>query len=214
MFVRDRMSSPAITVNPTTTFQDALRLMHEYHFRRLPVVDQGGRLVGILSERDLLHAAPSPATSLSIWEMNYLLWKLTAEQLMTKRVVTVCADTPLEEAARLMVVNKIGGMPVLDAKGNLVGVITETDIFKAFVTLLGADRTGTRVVVRAPTGKTVFADMMEAILDMDGEITSVSTYSSGENDTRVVLKVRGIESEQLTAALEALGDQVEDLREV
>jgi acetoin utilization protein AcuB len=105
-------------------------------------------------------------------------------------------------------------MPVLDAKGNLVGVITETDIFKAFVTLLGADRSGTRVVVRASTGKTVFADMMEAILDMDGEITSVSTYSSGENDTRVVLKVRGIESEQLTAALEALGDQVEDLREV
>ena len=103
MLVSDRMSAPAVTVVLDTPFQDALRLMHERHFRRLPVVGKNNRLVGIVSERDLLHASPSPATSLSVWEMNYLLSKLTVDQLMTEHVITVGADTPIEIAARHMV---------------------------------------------------------------------------------------------------------------
>ena len=78
MFVRDRMTSPAITISADTPFQEALRLMREHGFHRLPVVDKDGKLIGNVSERDLLHASPSPATSLSVWEMNYLLWKLTS----------------------------------------------------------------------------------------------------------------------------------------
>lgn len=142
ILVGERMSAPAVTVRPDTPFQEALRLMRERRFRRLPVVDDNGHLVGIVSERDLLHASPSPATSLSIWEINYLLWQLRVDQIMTKRVATIAADRPIVAAARLMVDNRIGGLPVVDAQGVVVGVITETDIFRVFVELLEGQDSG------------------------------------------------------------------------
>jgi len=129
MFVHHRMSSPPVTITPDTPFQDALKLMRDHQFRRLPVVNKKGKLVGIVSERDLLHAAPSPATSLSIWELHYLLSKIQVQKIMTKDVITTAPGTPIEKAARLMVANKIGGLPVVDEQGDVVGVITETDIF-------------------------------------------------------------------------------------
>ena len=133
MLVRDRMSAPAVTIHTETPFQEAVKLMREKGFRRLPVVDKKGHLVGIVSERDLLHASPSPASSLSIWEMNYLLWKLKIEEVMSKQVISVAENAPIEEAARMMVDRKIGGMPVLGKDSTVIGVITETDIFKSFV---------------------------------------------------------------------------------
>ncbi|MFM7583470.1 MAG: CBS domain-containing protein [Caldilinea sp.] len=137
MLVRDRMTSPAVTVTAETPFQDALKLMRDRRLRRLPVVDSAGRVVGIVSESDLLHASPSPATSLSVWEVNYLLWKLKIGDIMTHRVLTIEEETPIEDAASLMVNNKIGGLPVVDGRDRLVGVITETDIFRAFVEMPG-----------------------------------------------------------------------------
>lgn len=135
MLVQDHMSSPAITVSAETPFQEALKLMQAKRIRRLPVVDSANRLVGIVSERDLLHASPSPATSLSVWELNYLLWRLTVREIMAEKVVTIAPTTPLVEAARLMVEKKIGGLPVVDEQNHVVGVITETDIFKTFVAM-------------------------------------------------------------------------------
>lgn len=142
MLVQDHMSSPAITVTAETPFQDALKLMQTRKIRRLPVVDSANRLVGIVSERDLLHASPSPATSLSVWELNYLLWRLTVREIMTEKVVAVAPTTPLVEAARLMVEKKIGGLPVVDEQGRIVGVITETDIFKTFVAMATRQSSG------------------------------------------------------------------------
>jgi acetoin utilization protein AcuB len=136
MYVKDRMSSPAITLSSDTPFQDALKLMRERKIRRLPIVDNRDQLIGIVSERDLLHAAPSPATSLSIWELNYLLWKLQVGDLMATNVITVTPDTPIQDAATLMLEKKIGGLPVVDADKHVLGVITETDIFKACVDVL------------------------------------------------------------------------------
>lgn len=135
MLVADRMSKPAVTVTPDVPFQDALKLMRDHQFRRLPVVNREGKLVGIVSERDLLHAAPSSATSLSVWEVQYLLSRLQVRALMTKDVITTTPDIPLEEAAYLMAENKIGGLPVMDEHSRVIGVITETDIFRAFVEL-------------------------------------------------------------------------------
>ncbi len=140
MYVKHHMSSPALTITPDTPFQDALRLMHERKIRRLPVVDRNGKLVGIVSERDLLHAAPSPATSLSVWELNYLLWKLTVKDLMATKVLTVTPDALLQEAATIMLEKKIGGLPVVDQDQKVVGVITETDIFKALVDMLETEQ--------------------------------------------------------------------------
>lgn len=130
MFVRDRMSSPAVTITLDTPFQDALTLMRDRRFRRLPVVNKKGKLVGIVSESDLLHASPSPATSLSIWELHYLLSRIQVREIMTEEVITVTPDTPIEDAAHLMAANKIGGLPVVDGHNGVVGVITATDIFK------------------------------------------------------------------------------------
>lgn len=217
MLVRDCMTSPAITIGPDAPFQEALELMRQHHFRRLPVVDYQDALVGIVSERDLLHAAPSPASSLSMWELNYLLWKLQVKTLMTEKVVTVYSDTPIEVAARIMVDRKIGGLPVINTDGHVVGVITETDIFRAFTELMGAGVKATRVVLRVPDRKGVLAEVSQRIADMGGNIVSVGTYhgSNGHGkETLLLVKVTGIETEPMKKAIEELGDVVVDVRVV
>ena len=135
MLVRDFMSSPAEVVDPKTDVQSALKRMRDHRFRRLPVVNSKGRLVGIVTERDLLHASPSPATSLSIWELNYLLSHLTVDKVMTKSAIVVGLDTLVDTAAQIMLEKRIGGMPVVDDRGSVVGVITESDIFRAFLSM-------------------------------------------------------------------------------
>jgi acetoin utilization protein AcuB len=116
--------------------------------RRTPVM-KNGKLVGIISDKDLLNAAPSDATSLSVWELNYLLGKITVGEIMTKKVITVTPDTPIEEAAYLMAAKKIGGLPVM-SDGHLVGLITETDLFRIFLELMGAQQDGVRVTALVP----------------------------------------------------------------
>ena len=133
MLVRDYMSTPAITIKTTTGVQEALKTMHIHHIRRLPIVDEAERLVGIVSERDLLYASPSPATSLSIWELNYLLAELKVNDIMARGVITTTADASLQSTARQMLNQKIGGIPVIDEHRRVVGVITESDIFRAFL---------------------------------------------------------------------------------
>ena len=124
MLVRDRMTLNPVTITPDVSVTDALRLMSEKKIRRLPVIDGQGNLVGIVSDRDLLLASPSPATSLAIWEIHELLAKLTVEKMMTREVITVSEDTPLEEAARVMADGRIGGLPVLTVPVPLSGGLT------------------------------------------------------------------------------------------
>lgn len=215
MFVRDRMSSDPVTVTARTPFQDALKIMREHKFRRLPVVDDAGRLKGIVSERDLLYASPSPATSLSVWELNYLLSKLDIEEIMTQDVVSTTPDTPIEDAARQIVDNKIGGMPVVDEDNRVVGVITETDIFKTFVEMLGGGEAGLRLTLEVPERKGVLAELSKAIFELGGNIVSVGSFWGDAPDEReLVVKVRDVSRDQLVDSLESLGDHVIDAREV
>lgn len=215
MFVKNRMTSPAITISPDMPFQDALHIMRENGFRRLPVINSKNKLIGIVSERDLLHASPSPATSLSVWEMNYLLSKLTVSELMTKKVVTVSPDYPIEEAANRMIEEDVGGMPVVDSDNSVVGVITETDIFKALVEMLGGKEPGLRVNVRMYAGKGTMARLTSAIAELGGNIISIATFAIDEaGEASVVIRVTGVSQEQLVETLEALGDHVVDIREV
>ena len=215
MLVRDRMSAPAVTIITGTPFQEAVKLMREGGFRRLPVVNKSGQLVGIVSERDLLHASPSPASSLSIWEMNYLLWKLKIEELMTRKVVSVAPTAPIEEAARLMVEHRIGGLPVTDMSGAVIGVITETDIFKTFVEMLGGSEHGLRLMLEIPSGGGQLAKLSQAIFDLGGNITSVGSLDHESDDMRrLLIKVQNVSQDQLVNAIEELGDHVLDVREV
>ena len=129
--VRDWMTTSPATITPKTSLSDAHRLMKQKKVRRLPVVENG-RLVGIVALSDVLEAEPSGATTLSIYELNYLLAELKVDKIMKHNVITVEPSTTIREAARIMLENKIGGLPVLE-NGNLVGIITESDIFRMIV---------------------------------------------------------------------------------
>ncbi len=216
MFVRDHMTTPVITVPPDLPFQEALRLMRENHFRRLPVVDKNGKIIGIVSERDLLYASPSPATTLSMWEVNYLLSKIKVDRLMSTTIITVSPDDILETAAHLMVENRIGGLPVVDKDNRPVGIITETDIFKSFVQMIGGGQPGLRLTLSVPRRKGVLAALTQAVYELGGNIVSVGTYPITDNpeENGLVIKVQDVSQSQLIANLEQLGDHVVDAREM
>jgi acetoin utilization protein AcuB len=215
MFVRDRMSSPVVTVTPDTSFQDALKLMRDHRFRRLPVIDKKDELVGIVSERDLLHASPSSATSLSVWELTYLLSKIQVREIMTKDVSVATPEMPIEDAAHLMVSHKIGGLPVIDEHNQVVGMITETDVFKTFVEMFAGGRSGLRLTLQVPERKGVLAQLAMSIAGLGGSIESVgSFYGDVAGERELVVKVRDVNKDQLVDALETLGDHVIDAREV
>ncbi|MFN3705881.1 MAG: CBS domain-containing protein [Thermoflexales bacterium] len=129
--VRDWMTANPVTISPQTSLADAHRLMKQKKVRRLPVVE-GDKLVGIVALSDILEAEPSQATTLSIYELNYLLAELKVEKIMKRPVITVTPDTTIREAANLMLTHKIGGLPVMEG-GRLVGIITESDIFRMIV---------------------------------------------------------------------------------
>ena len=130
MLIKERMSKPVISVATDLPIMEALNLMKREQIRRAPVM-KNGKMVGIVSEKDLLNASPSDATSLSVWEISYLLSRVPVSDVMTKEVLTLNEETPIEEAARIMVDNKLGGVPVMRGK-TVVGLITETDRFKCF----------------------------------------------------------------------------------
>lgn len=130
--VRDWMSRNVITVTPDTTLPEADKLMVTKTIRRLPVMENA-RLVGIVTYGDIREARPSAATSLSIWELNYLVNRLKVGEMMTRHPITVSQDATIGEAAQLMLRHMIGGLPVVDNKGKLVGIITESDIFRMVV---------------------------------------------------------------------------------
>jgi CBS domain-containing protein len=129
--VKEWMTKAPLTIEPQTPVVQAQMLMKERKIRRLPVV-QKGNLLGIVSMGDLREAGPSRATTLSIWELNYLWAQLTVERIMTRRVITVSPEATIADAARLMMEHKISGLPVVDGQ-NLVGIITESDIFRVLM---------------------------------------------------------------------------------
>jgi acetoin utilization protein AcuB len=190
---------------------EALNLMRREHIRRAPVV-KDGKLVGIVSDKDLLNASPSPATSLSIWEMNYLLSKITVRDVMTKKVLTVSEGTPIEEAARIMSDNKIGGLPVM-SNGRVVGIVTETDLFKIFLELMGARDMGVRVTALVPEKPGELADLTRAIFEIGGNFVAFGQFL-GEDPTNreVTFKVTGVKEEDLVKAIQPYVQKIKDIR--
>jgi acetoin utilization protein AcuB len=211
MFVSERMSYPVVTVDPEMPINEALTLMRREHIRRTPVI-KDGKLVGIVSDKDLLNASPSPATSLSIWEMNYLLSKITVKDVMTKEVRTVTDDTPIEEAARIMADNKIGGLPVTrDEK--VVGIITETDLFKIFLEMMGAREKGVRCTVIILNQPGELAKITQALTGVGGDFVAFGQFLGDDPSNRMVtFKVAGVTEEQVRQAMQPLVDRLVDIR--
>jgi len=212
MLVGERMSKPVITVRPETSMPEALDMMRKEHIRRLPVVNQRGEMVGIVTETDLLKASPSEATSLSIYEVTYLLSKLTVDRIMAKKVITTTEDTPVEEAARIMTVNNFSGLPVMRGK-ELVGIITESNLFRLFLEMLGARRAGIRVTVSLPDKPGELANLTKAVDDLGGNFIALGT-SMGESPSegQVTFKVEGIKLDVLKQALLPLVNKIIDIR--
>jgi acetoin utilization protein AcuB len=202
MLVKDWMSPAPLTVSPETPVLEALRLLKERGFRRLPVVE-GSKLIGIVTDKDLKDAMPSKATTLSVWEMSYLLAKLTVREVMATEVLTVNSLETLEDAALRMQERKLGGMPVLDNAGALVGILTITDVLGALVRVLGLKEGGVRVTLEVPDQPGALGVAVEAI--KPSNILSVATAGLREGQRRFVLRVNGAGLDGLSDRLRAAG---------
>jgi len=211
MLVGERMSHPVITIIPEMPIVDALNLMKRERIRRAPVV-KDGQLVGIVSDKDLLNASPSPVTSLSVWEMNYLLSKITVKEVMTKKVISVQENTPIEEAARIMVDNKIGGLPVM-REGELIGIITETDLFKIFLELMGAREFGVRVTALIFEERGQLAKLAGTIANAGGNFIAFGQFAGTTPKNRLIsFKVTGLEEQQVKDLTLPLIEKLVDIR--
>jgi acetoin utilization protein AcuB len=214
MLVRERMTPNPITISPDTSVRDALHLMREKKIRRLPVIDERGQLAGIVSEKDLLYASPSPVTSLNVWEVHDLLYKLTVQKVMTTRVITVSENQPVEDAARIMEDAKVGGLPVMRGK-TLVGIITESDLFKAFLQFLGGRRPGVRVTAMIPNAKGTLAKITNAISGAGGDIVGLAFSESPDAaQWEIAVKVQDVPQSKLVDALKPVVRDILDVREV
>jgi len=212
MFVGERMSRPVISVSPDDPINEVLAMFRNEHIRRAPVM-KDGKLVGIISDRDLLNASPSSVTTLSVWELNYLISKVKVKDVMTKKVITVNADIPIEEAARIMADKKIGGLPVVSSD-KVVGMITETDLFKTLLELMGARQKATRVTVTVPDRPGELAKITKAIANNGGDFISFGIFSGPDTDSRVVtFKVQGMKKEKVREVLEDVVLKFWDIRQ-
>ena len=215
MLISEFMTPNPITVQIDTKVPDALRLMKEKNVRRLPVLDKDGLLVGIVSDKDLLYASPSPATTLAVWELPDLLSRIKVKHVMTKNVITVSPKTTVEEAARILADNKIGGLPVL-AGSELVGIVTETDLFKLFLELLGGRRPGVRVAVSVNNAKGTLAAITSAIFDAGGNIVGlgVNEMADGDDMWEIVFKVQDADADMLVEAIRPHVTEVLNVRQL
>ena len=213
MLVRERMSTPVITVSPDDHVADVLEMMRNKKIRRAPVV-QDGEVVGIVSDKDLFDVVPVLNTYLKNWEQKYLRQEITIDQVMKTRVITISETTPIEEAARIMADSKIGGLPVVSG-GKITGIITETDLFKLFIELFGARDRGVRAALVMCDRPGEFAKLTNVIADNGGNFVAFSTYEGkSEDEIEVTVKVTGIDEDQFVALIQPLVLKIRDVRTV
>ena len=213
MIVSKRMTANPTTITSAMTIVDALQIMRSNKFRRLPVVDNG-KLVGIVTDRDLREVSASPATSLSVFELNYLLAKMQVKDIMTRKVLTISADATVEEAALLMYNNKIGGLIAVDANQAVVGILTETDIFKAFVDAMGLPQGKTRLSLIVPDRLGVIHDISGVFKEQGVSIGSFVSFPTEDNQYEVVVRAEINDVKTITDRLAALGYPVQHIAQI
>jgi acetoin utilization protein AcuB len=214
VLVRERMTRNPIFIRPDTPVTEAQALMKREKIHHLPVIGKDEKLVGIVTEKDLLYASPSVATTLSVYEMTSLLAKLKVEKVMSREVISIAEDVPLEEAARIMADRRIGGLPIVRGR-TLVGMITESDLFRIFIELFGARQKGVRVAVTMPNEKGELARIAGAVAQAGGNIIAMGTFLGEDPSSgQCTIKVDGVSREKLLAALTPVVRSVDDVREV
>ena len=204
MRVRDKMTQDPVSITPQTTIADALALMREGDFRRLPVLDRG-RLVGIVTDRDLSEVSPSPATSLSVFELNYLLSRTKIGAVIKKQqVISISPDDYLEKAALVMRDHQIGAIPVLE-DGKLVGIITESDIFDAFIEMMGLRDSGSRLDLELDDKPGMLVKVSEIVWKNGGDISHLAVFHDKAAKANLVLQLRTKDVDNIVEALKEQG---------
>jgi acetoin utilization protein AcuB len=200
------MSRAPITIDKDTPVFKALGIMKNNKIRHLPVVLKG-KLIGMVTEKNLFYLSPSPATSLSIFEINTLMAEITVAEAM-KKIPTVTPDTTIEEAALLMRDQMTNGIPVVEEGDVLVGIITESDIFNALIKLFGYGKPGIRMVIEAKDRMGLIADITRIVKDFDIVIRSIVTVDKEDSKVNVVLRLNVVDPDPLVDALENNGFKV------
>jgi acetoin utilization protein AcuB len=208
------MTENPVFVSPDISVNEARSVMNKHKIGHLPVLDKSDKLVGIVTHKDLIKAGPSPATTLDIYEISYLLSKLKVDKVMEKRVITVDENEVVEEAARIMADKHIGCLPVM--KGSLlVGIITDTDLFHVFINAFGTRKSGIRIVFTLPDRPGELARISGAIAEKGGNIFSY-VYAEGDDpgSSRCTMKISGLSRTQVEGLIAALPEiELEDIRE-
>ena len=209
MFVATRMTKHPVSVTSDATIQQADRLMKKHKFHRMLVVD-GGKLVGYFSDRDIMRVAPSPATTLSKFEIRSLLDKISVKDIMHDKVITVNEGATVEEAALIMYQNKVGGLPVISDVGALVGIITATDILKTFIEVMGLPGGGkTRLTLEVDNKVGVMADITKIFADKGINIDSFITCKQNNNRYELVVRLDELDaSDEIKNLLESRGYKI------
>lgn len=187
MFVFNRMTKNPAVIEPEITIDAAAAFMKKNNVRRLPVV-KDGRLVGFLTKNDIAKVAPSPATTLSKYEINSLLAKMRVQEIMSTRIISINAHATIEEAALLMAQNKISSLPVLSDVGAVIGVITDTDIFRTFVDIMGLAEGKTRITVSVEDKVGVIEDIAGIFAGEGLNIDSLVTCNKGNGKYEILIR--------------------------
>ena len=208
MLVQNWMTTDVVSVTPETSLLKVGKLLKDHNIRRLPVLDDKGHVVGIISDRDVRDASPSKATTLDMYEMHYLLAELKAKNIMTANPITISPAETVEKAAMLMLDHKIGGLPVVEESGRMVGILSDQDVFKALVDITGARQGGIQVGVELPDAPGTMRPIFDTLRAHSARLLSVLTVNSDDGARQVFLRIRQMDSPDAEKALlEAIGKQ-------
>ena len=199
MFVKDCMSTNPITITPATPILEALSIMKKNKIRQLPVADNN-KLAGLVTERELLTVSPSPASTLSIYEMNYLLSKMLVKDVMVKNPVTVGPSTTIEEAALMMRENKLGSLLVSEG-GKLLGIITQTDVFDQLINIFGLRKAGSRIVVETEDKVGVLADIVDEVRNLGINLLGVAINDKSDQKVQIMIRISTANPQELVEKL-------------
>lgn len=201
MQIRHWMTPSVITVTPDTSLLKAGKIMRENNVRRLPVVDAEDRVIGIVSDRDVRDASPSKATTLDTYELRYLLAEIKVAQIMTKNPLVARPDDTVEKAAMVMLDNKIGGLPVVDAEKRVVGIISEQDVFKVLVDITGIRENGFQIGFSIENKQGAMKPVFDLIRRRGARILSVLTNNNKEEERKIFIRLRSMANEAEEEAL-------------
>lgn len=211
MYVYERMTKNVATTEPECSVSKAFQVLTERKHSQLPVIDENGKLIGLITEKLLAEVNPSKATSLSVYEINYLLSKTKVKDIMKTGIFKINKDMLIEDAALIMKENRIGSLPVIDKENNLVGIVTRLDIFKAFIEIMGVKDSGTRIALKTHDNIGTLADITNIISKYNISIRHISNFNNG-NKSEIIIKLASLEVDELIEELKNKGYEITSIK--